>query len=121
QAKAGALPFPRAGGALVYLGGRLEDVGGSGAAVDRHETLGRTLAEERVTAAPQRRHPAPQHQLAIGSAPAPEWAIMRRLAAIEIILHYLLDLLKRLFPGEAEAIDHPSAYWGHMAAAPHER
>jgi len=73
-----------------------------------HEQLGRQLAEARINDATQRRKHAPRDT----SAPVlADSVVMRRIVALEGLVHAVLMLLKRALPSEMEEIERLSSLW----------
>jgi transcriptional regulator with XRE-family HTH domain len=102
----------------TYIGGTLEDLERIALARDGHEALGRRLADERLAAAQVR--PRSQQPREAHGGPAYDGKTLRRVMMIEGLLHYILSLLKRALPSDAEEIKRTSTHWFRMAAIDEE-
>lgn len=120
SSRSSTLPLPLLVRALAYLSGTIADLNRIGAATDDHEALGRKLAEERMAAAS--RPPAPtQLPRPMVEGVSADGKVLRRLAAVENLLHYVLTLLKRALPGDAEDIERVALRWFQAGVGDEER
>ena len=97
--------------AITHLNGTLEDLKQIDSASEGHEALGRRLAEARVPILVEER---PSDSEPVTDAPAvlsQHETVLRRIAALESIIPYILSLLKRLLPAEAPDIERIASQW----------
>ena len=97
--------------AITHLNGTLEDLKQIDSASEGHEALGRRLAEARVPILVEAR---PSDSGTATDAPAvlaQHETVLRRIAALESIIPYILSLLKRLLPAEAPDIERIASQW----------
>ena len=88
-------------------------------ASDGHEALGRRLADERIAAAQMHRGAVNGPSL-LRPDRTFERTVLRRIAAIEGILHFILSVLKRAMPLEAEDIERSATLWFQTATTDDE-
>jgi len=109
--RSNTLPVPAVVRAITQLNGTLEDLKQIDLASESHEALGRRLAEARVPILIEDRIPdqgvPPDAQTAL----SPQETILRRIAALESIVPFILSLLKRLLPAEAPDIERIASQW----------
>jgi transcriptional regulator with XRE-family HTH domain len=109
------MPFPVLVRLTTQVGGTLEDLERISLASEGHEELGKRLADQQL-AAFQMRQSAPRQQRDSAGGAAYDGKVLRRITAIEGVLHALLGLLKRLLPDAAEEIERTSVLWFQRAA-----
>ncbi len=109
--RSNTLPISAVFRAITRLNGTLEDLKQIDLASESHEALGRRLAEARVPILIEDRIPdqgvPPDAQTAL----SPQETILRRIAALESIVPFILSLLKRLLPAEAPDIERIASQW----------
>jgi len=94
--------------AVTYLGATVEDLDRITSASSDHETLGQQLAEARISGATQHR----KHAGRDNGTPVPaDSVVLRRIVALEGLVHAVLMLLKRALPNEIEEIERLSRLW----------
>jgi transcriptional regulator with XRE-family HTH domain len=108
------MPFPMLIRITTYVGGSLEDLEQIALARDGHEALGRRLADERLAAAKVQPRSSQAREAQGGLAS--DRKMLHRVLAVEGLLHYVLSLLKRALPSDAEEIERTSTQWFRMAA-----
>jgi transcriptional regulator with XRE-family HTH domain len=114
-----AMTFPVLVRLTTYVGGTLDDLQQIALAHDGHERLGRRLAEERLASTPIRPRSTPELRDPQADRVF-DGHVLRRLLVIEGLLHYVLSLLKRALPSDAEEIERTSAHWFQLAAIDEE-
>jgi len=93
--------------AVTYLGATVDDLDRITSASTDHENLGRQLAEARLSGATQARKFAGRD-----NTPVPaDNVVLRRIVALEGLVHAVLMLLKRALPNEMEEIERLSRLW----------
>ena len=111
EGRSNTLPVPSVVRAITRLNGTLDDLKQIDLAIDDHEALGRRLAEARVPILIEDRIPdqgvPPDAQTAL----SPQETILRRIAALESIVPFILSVLKRLLPAEAPDIERIANQW----------
>ena len=94
--------------AVTYLGATVDDLDRITSASTDHENLGRQLAEARLSGATQARKQSGRDN----GAPVPaDNVVLRRIVALEGLVHAVLMLLKRALPNEMEEIEPLSRLW----------
>jgi hypothetical protein len=94
--------------AVTYLGATVDDLDRITSTSTDHEHLGRQLAEARLSGATQARKQSGRDN----GAPVPaDNVVLRRIVALEGLVHAVLMLLKRALPNEMEEIERLSRLW----------
>jgi transcriptional regulator with XRE-family HTH domain len=97
--------------AIVHLGATLDDLEQIATATDKHTALGQRLAEERSASTRRGDQPSQNMHHAVHSAPPFQRVVVRKVVAIEGLLHDVVGVLKRAFPTEAAEIERSTALW----------
>ena len=97
--------------AVTYLGADINDLDRITSAASNHEQFGQQLAEERISSVTETRKRVARN----GAAIPADNVIMRRVVALESLVHAVLMLLKRALPNEAEEIERLSSLWFQTA------
>jgi hypothetical protein len=113
------MSFPVLARLTTHVGGSLDDLQRIALAPEGHEALGRHLAEERLaTLTPRPRTALPARN---GTKEhSTDGHILLRLSIIEGLLHYILSLLQRALPGDAEEIARTAAHWFKLSSSDEE-
>jgi len=114
-----AMAFPVLVRLTTHVGGSLDDLQRIALAPEGHEALGRRLAEERLAMVPSRSHTALPARNGSGERGA-DAHVLLRLSIIEGLLHYILALLQRALPGDAEDIGRTAAHWFRLSSSDEE-
>ncbi len=94
--------------AVTYLGATVDDLDRITSASSNYEELGKQLAEARISGATQRRKHAMQDN---GTPVLADNVVLRRVVALEGLVHAVLMLLKRALPNEKDEIERLSSLW----------
>jgi transcriptional regulator with XRE-family HTH domain len=97
--------------AITQLNGTLEDLKQIDSASEGHEALGRRLAEARVPILVEERPSDSGAATDTPTALSQHETVLRRIAALESIIPFILSLLKRILPAEAPDIERIASQW----------